>query len=177
VAADLRDIARKAVDSVAPMVDGKHRLEVDLPDRRVRVRVDPDRTRTILANLLSNALKYSPEGGSVTVQVRSRAGLARVAVSDEGLGIAQEHMTTLFTRFGRVITPQTEHLKGTGLGLYLARHLARLQGGDITVASVDGKGSTFTLHLPVVSLDASTDGARKTAVEPMSFTVRDSLNT
>jgi len=86
-------------------------------------------------------------------------------------------MGTLFTRFGRVITPQTEHLKGTGLGLFLARHVARLQGGDITVASVEGKGSTFTLQLPVVSHETSTDGAQKQAPEPMSFTVRDSLNT
>jgi len=57
-------------------------------------------------------------------------------------------LPTLFTRFGRVITPQTEHLKGTGLGLFLGRQLARMQGGDITVASVEGKGSTFTLQLP-----------------------------
>src|SRR5206468_12714901 len=73
----------------------------------------------------------------------------------------------LFTRFGRVITPETEHLKGTGLGLFLGRQLARLQGGDITVASVAGKGSTFTLQLPPVSgvepavatEDGSSDGA------------------
>ncbi|HET9781011.1 MAG TPA: HAMP domain-containing sensor histidine kinase [Candidatus Dormibacteraeota bacterium] len=176
VESDLRDVARSAADSVAPLVDSNHTLELDLPDRRVRVRVDPDRTKTIVANLLSNAIKYSPKGGTVTMQVRARAGLARVAVADEGLGIAQEDMPTLFTRFGRVVTPQTEHLKGTGLGLYLARQLARLQGGDITVTSAEGKGSTFTLHMPVVSHEASTDAAPKTAVEPMSFTVRDSLN-
>ena len=76
-------------------------------------------------------------------------------------------MATLFTRFGRVITPETEYLKGTGLGLFLGRQLARLQGGDITVASVPGKGSTFTLQLPTVSgvepaaatEDGSVDGA------------------
>ena len=145
-------------------------------ERRVRVRVDPDRTRTIIGNLLSNAIKYSPHGGEVKCQVRSRGGVARVAVTDKGLGIAHEDLATLFTRFGRVITPQTEHLKGTGLGLFLARQLARLQGGDITVASVEGKGSTFTLQLPVVSQDGSPDGGRKTPADAMSFTVRDSLN-
>jgi len=149
VEADLRDVAQSAAATVAALVDVQHRIVMDLPERRVRVNVDPDRTRTIIANLLSNAIKYSPAGGEITCQVRARAGVARVAVTDEGLGIAKEHMPTLFTRFGRVITPQTEHLKGTGLGLFLGRQLARMQGGDITVASVEGKGSTFTLQLPV----------------------------
>jgi len=176
VDADLRDIARAAADAVAPLVDSKHTLELDLPERRVRVRVDPDRTKTIIANLLSNAIKYSPRGGDVTCQVRSRGGVARVTVTDEGLGIAREDLATLFTRFGRVITPQTEHLKGTGLGLFLARQLARLQGGDITVASVEGKGSTFSLQLPVASQDGSADAGRKTPAGAMSFTVRGSLN-
>ncbi len=174
VDADLRDVARAAADVVAPLVDGEHRLELDLPDRRVRVRIDPDRTRTIIANLLSNALKYSPNGGDVTCQVRARGGVARVAVTDEGLGIAHEDLPTLFTRFGRVITPQTEHLKGTGLGLFLARQLARLQGGDIIVASIEGQGSTFTLQLPVASQDGSADGERKPSADAMSFTVGDS---
>ncbi|HKW06975.1 MAG TPA: HAMP domain-containing sensor histidine kinase [Candidatus Dormibacteraeota bacterium] len=173
---DLRDVARAAADMVAPLVDGEHRIELDLPDRRVRVRIDPDRTRTIIANLLTNALKYSPDGGEVTCQVRARGGVARVTVTDEGLGIAHEHLPTLFTRFGRVITPQTEHLKGTGLGLFLARQLARLQGGDITVASVEGKGSTFTLQLPVASQDGSADETGKTPGDAMSFTVGESLS-
>jgi signal transduction histidine kinase len=160
VKADLRDIARSAADSVAPLVDPQHRLILDLPDRRVRVRVDADRTKTIIGNLLSNAIKYSPEGGAVTCNVRARLGVARVAVTDQGLGIAAESLPMLFTRFGRVITPETEHLKGTGLGLFLGRQLARMQGGDITVLSTAGKGSTFTLHLPLAAAsEASGNGA------------------
>jgi signal transduction histidine kinase len=149
VDADLREIARSAAATVAPLADSHHRVVLDLPERRVRVRLDPDRTRTIIANLLSNAIKYSPDGGEITCQVRARGGVARVAVTDQGLGIAHDDLPILFTRFGRVITPQTEHLKGTGLGLFLGRQLARLQGGDITVASVEGEGSTFTLQLPI----------------------------
>lgn len=149
VESDLREITRAAVDVVAPLVDAAHRLEVDLPDRRILVNVDPERTKTIISNLLSNAIKYSPGGGAVTCRVSVRAGIARVAVSDQGLGIAREHMATLFTRFGRIITPETEHLKGTGLGLFLARQLARLQDGEITVTSEPGRGSTFTLQLPL----------------------------
>ena len=150
VEADLREIARSAAGVVAPMLQANHQLVMDLPDRRVRVKVDPDRTKTIIANLLSNAIKYSPDGGTITCQVRSRAGTARVSVTDEGLGITRDSMPKLFTRFGRIITPETEHLKGTGLGLFLGRQLARLQGGDITVASEAGKGSIFTLQLPAV---------------------------
>jgi signal transduction histidine kinase len=166
VEADLRDIARSAADGVAPLVDTPHRLDLDLPDRRVKVRVDVDRTRTIIGNLLSNALKYSPEGGTVACQVRADGGIARVAVQDEGLGIAESSLPMLFTRFGRVITPETEHLRGTGLGLFLGRQLARMQGGDITVISVAGKGSTFTLHLPVSGAgDALGNGAAVPDVE------------
>ena len=148
VETDLRDVVRKAGEIVAPLVDARHRLVLDLPERRVRVSVDPERTTTIVANLLNNALKYSPGGGDVTCQVRSRNGIARVSVTDEGLGIAPESLGLLFTRFGRVVTPETEHLKGTGLGLFLGRQLARLQGGDIAVVTAEGKGSTFTLQLP-----------------------------
>jgi signal transduction histidine kinase len=156
VEADLRDVAREAAEVVAPLLEPKHRLEMDMPERRVRVNIDPDRTRTIITNLLSNAIKYSPNGGAITCQVRARAGTARVTVSDQGLGIPRESMSVLFTRFGRVITPQTEHLKGTGLGLFLARQLARLQGGEITVASVEGKGSSFTLQLPAPGAETVT---------------------
>ena len=171
VESDLREIARQAGEIVNPLLEPKHRLVMDMPDRRIRVNVDPDRTRTIVANLLSNAIKYSPNGGTITCQVRARAGTARVAVSDQGIGISREGMATLFTRFGRVITPQTEHLKGTGLGLFLGRQLARLQGGDITVASVEGEGSTFTLQLPMAGAGeplAGEDGARARAAQMAS---------
>ncbi|HEV8527333.1 MAG TPA: HAMP domain-containing sensor histidine kinase, partial [Actinomycetes bacterium] len=163
VEADLRDVVRAAAESIAPDVDSAHTLDLDLPEQRVRVMVDADRIKTIIGNLISNAIKYSPAGGTVTCQVRARAGIARVAVTDEGLGIATESLPMLFTRFGRVITPETEHLKGTGLGLFLGRQLARMQGGDITVISTEGKGSTFTLHLPTASAtEASENGVAST---------------
>jgi signal transduction histidine kinase len=76
------------------------------------------------------------------------------------VGIAKEDLPILFTRFGRVSTPQTDHLSGTGLGLYLGRQLARLHGGEITVESSPGKGSTFTLHLPLRPAQAGTRSSR-----------------
>ncbi len=161
VEADLRDIARTAVESARPQLGPRHELVFDPGDRRVRVRADVERTQTIIANLISNAVKYSPDGGTVECEVRARAGVARVAVKDEGVGIASEDMPTLFTRFGRIVTPRTEHLQGTGLGLYLARQLARLQGGDITVQSTPGRGSVFALQMPVLARD----GAAATGAE------------
>ena len=150
--ADLRDIVGAAVDSVRPLVDEKREILVKYPDRPVHVRVDAERVKTIIANLISNAIKYSPEGGPVRCELVGRAGIARVSVIDTGVGIAKEDLPILFTRFGRVSTPQTDHLPGTGLGLYLGRQLARLHDGEITVDSVAGKGSTFTLHLPLAPL-------------------------
>jgi signal transduction histidine kinase len=146
---DLRDIVVAAVDSARPVLDGRHMIHVKCPDRPVHVRVDGERVKTIVSNLVSNAIKYSPEGGPVDVEVVNRGGIARVSVKDQGVGIAKEDLPILFTRFGRVSTPQTDHLPGTGLGLYLGRQLARLHGGEITVESDPGRGSTFTLHLPV----------------------------
>jgi two-component system sensor histidine kinase MprB len=105
--------------------------------------------KNIVANLISNAIKYSPAGGPIDCELVDLGGIARVTVTDTGVGIAKEDLPILFTRFGRVTTAQTVHLPGTGLGLYLGRQLARLHGGEITVDSAPGRGSTFTLHLPV----------------------------
>jgi signal transduction histidine kinase len=149
--ADLRDIVSAAIDSARPLVDDKHKIHVNCPERPVHVRVDSDRVKTIVANLIGNAIKYSPSGGSVDVELINRGDIARVTVTDNGVGIAKEDLPILFTRFGRVSTSQTAHLPGTGLGLYLGRQLARLHGGEITVDSAPGRGSTFTLHLPVAA--------------------------
>jgi signal transduction histidine kinase len=148
--ADLRDIVRAAADRVRPLLDESHHLKVQVPNRAVPVKVDVERVQTIVSNLIDNAVKYSPGGGEVTVSVTGRGGLGRVVVKDGGVGIAPADMSILFTRFGRVANPKTDHLPGTGLGLYLGRQLARLHGGDITVDSVAGEGSTFTLHLPAL---------------------------
>lgn len=145
---DLRDIVRAAVDSARPLLDDKHEIKLDVPNRAVPVRVDAERIQTIVANLISNAIKYSPAGGAVSCEVATRGGVSRVFVKDAGVGIDSKDLPILFTRFGRVSTPQTDHLPGTGLGLYLGRQLARLHGGEITVDSEPGRGSTFTLHLP-----------------------------
>jgi signal transduction histidine kinase len=146
---DLRNVVSAAVDAARPLVEDKYQILVKCPERPVRVRVDGERIKTIVSNLVANAIKYSPTGGPVEIELISRGGIARVSVRDRGVGIAKDDLPILFTRFGRVSTPETDHVPGTGLGLYLGRQLARLHGGEITVDSDPGRGSTFTLHLPV----------------------------
>jgi signal transduction histidine kinase len=153
--ADLRDVVGEAVDTARHLVDAEHEILLKTSEKPVPVRIDAERVKTIVANLIGNAIKYSPAGGPIDCEVAARAGIARVSVKDTGVGIAKEDLPILFTRFGRVSTPQTNHLPGTGLGLYLGRQLARLHGGEITVESVPGKGSTFTLHLPLSAQPAS----------------------
>jgi signal transduction histidine kinase len=143
--------AAAAVEVVRPLADDRHPLIVDCGPEPVRVNADPDRLATILVNLIDNAVKYSPQGGEVHCAVRVQDGHACVSVRDQGVGIAEGDLPHLFTKFGRVSTPETQHIAGTGLGLYLCRELARQQGGDISVQSEPGQGSTFTLSLPLAA--------------------------
>jgi signal transduction histidine kinase len=136
------------VESVRPGVTDRHQLEVELPGTPVVVRGDTERLRRIAVNLLDNAVKYSPDGGPVRCLVGVAEGKATLRVRDRGIGIPDEAMGRMFRRFGRIVTPRTRGIPGTGLGLYLCRELARAHGGDITVESHEGKGSTFTLSLP-----------------------------
>jgi len=149
VETDLRELARRAVDVIAPLTNKEHALKVETPAQAVRATVDPERVSTILANLLSNAIKYSPRGGEIRCAVTREDGMAVVEVTDQGVGIAPEEMDKLFTRFGRIPNQETRHIGGTGLGLYLSRQLARMQGGDVTVRSIPGKGSTFRFAVPL----------------------------
>lgn len=147
-AADLRELVKAAIEETRPFTDTSHAVKFDEPRESVVVRVDRQRVTSIVTNLISNAIKYSPQGGKVDLSI-SRDGTARVAVRDEGVGIATDDLSQLFTRFGRITTPETRNVPGTGLGLYLSRELARLHGGDLTVKSEPGAGSTFTLDLPL----------------------------
>ena len=126
----------------------KHRLRFDdRAGREVWVLADLMRLDIVIGNLIDNAIKYSPEGGEVTAQLSTAGAIALLSVRDEGIGIAAEDMGRLFVRFSRL--DQLSDVPGTGLGLYLARELARLHGGDIVARSKLGEGSEFTLSLPL----------------------------
>jgi signal transduction histidine kinase len=146
---DVRELVREAASRIEPMLGRDHHLGVDCPPAPVTVLADRMRLVTVLVNLLANAVKYSPNGGEVRCVVRSGEGLAVVTVSDQGIGIEPEDLPRLFTRFTRVGRGVDAEIPGTGLGLYIARQLARKHGGDIIAASKRGVGSSFTVSIPL----------------------------
>jgi signal transduction histidine kinase len=147
---ELREVAADAMQIVRPLAGPDHVLTLETPPAPVTVLGDADRIKTIISNLLENAITYSPNGGRVQCIVSVADGVATLRVVDSGVGIAREDLPRLFNRFERIEHRETSHVGGTGLGLYLSRELARQHGGDIHVESRPRSGSTFTLTLPLV---------------------------
>ncbi len=146
---ELTGVLVEAAERIRPLAAATHRVELHFDLESVLVLADRDRLLAIVTNLMDNAIKYSPAGGRVEVSLTTHDSTAFIEVRDHGLGIAAADLPRLFTRFGRIVTPANSHIPGTGLGLYFARELARMQGGDITVESKEGVGSTFTVSLPM----------------------------
>lgn len=145
---DLRHTSAEAVMLVQPAANKKGlRIVTDAPPDVPRIHTDPGKLRQILINLLSNAVKFTGKG-TVGVAVQHEPGGARLRVWDTGIGIARDHLERIFDPFWQVEQAHTRHTGGTGLGLSVTRHLARLLGGDVEVASRLGEGSTFTVHIP-----------------------------
>lgn len=126
-------------------------LTFDLPPKFPVIYGDRDKLMITLHNMLGNALKYTPKEGKVSVAVRADASKLVVDVSDTGIGINPDEQQKIFEKFYRAKDPRVDKITGTGLGLALAREIARLHNGDITVSSELNKGSTFTLTLPAQS--------------------------
>jgi two-component system phosphate regulon sensor histidine kinase PhoR len=114
----------------------------------VLVYADPRRLEQMLSNLVDNAIKFNRENGSVTIR-HERGARDRITVTDTGEGISPEHCQRIFERFYRVDRARSREMGGTGLGLAIVKHLARAQGGEVSVESTPGKGSTFVIELPV----------------------------
>jgi signal transduction histidine kinase len=150
---DLRNIVRLAATAYPLLSD---RLEVRLPATPVRVACDEVRAVQCVANLVGNAEKYSAEGTPIVIELLDEpdSDAALVVVSDRGRGIPAVEHERIFERFHRVEDPFTMRTGGSGLGLFIARELARAMGGDINVTSVLGEGSTFSFRLPKVQGDA-----------------------
>jgi signal transduction histidine kinase len=136
-------------DHEAQARDKRIAYEFCLPPKLPILQADRDKIALALHNLVGNALKYTLEGGRVTVSAQVDQGRLRVAVADTGIGIGPEEIEKVFEKFYRSKNPLATNVKGSGLGLPIAREVARLHGGDVTVESELGKGSTFLLVLPV----------------------------
>jgi len=148
---DLREVAQESYRALAPAAEAKRlALTLALPDEPVIVNADRLALGLAVDNLLDNAIKYTPEGGSIRLAVTAVPGLARIEVQDTGVGIASEHLAHLFERFYRVDKARSRELGGTGLGLSIVKHTVSGHGGDVRVSSQPGVGSTFTVELPLL---------------------------
>jgi signal transduction histidine kinase len=147
--ADLRQLVGQGAGEARAGLTAKHRLDVSLPEQPLVAQVDPGRVRTILRNLLDNAVKYSPAGGSISCRLDAAGDQAVITVADDGIGIAPADAERIFRRFGRARPAAGAAIPGVGLGLYICRTLARLHGGDIKVRAKPEGGSAFLVSLPL----------------------------
>ena len=168
----------------------KYRIQYYLPPNLPLVWADPDRVRQVLTNLLENAIKYSPDGGLIEVLAYSyptlssnytsgisasipqtpqspshKPSIMHITVRDSGIGIPKEQQSLLFKPFNRLAHPSTDHIPGTGLGLYITRKIVEAMGGNITLLSSEGHGTSVTFTLPLAPLSQPLPQPEPTCVE------------
>jgi PAS domain S-box-containing protein len=161
--ADLRGVLSNAVETSLPLIEtGRHELSVDVPEHAVPVEADVTRIAQVVANLLNNAAKYTPNGGRIGLSLRIEGSDALIAVSDNGIGIPQDELSSVFEMFSQVGHHLERAQGGLGIGLSLVRRLVDMHGGSVAAASGGPHaGSTFTVRLPLA------DGAQDTLVQPV----------
>lgn len=150
---DLVLATKEAADQTALSAESRNiSVVLSLPDK---VDISGSRDQVIMAihNLIENAINYSPEGTRVAVALRVVDGIAEISVSDQGIGIPESALERIFERFYRVDAARSRATGGTGLGLSIVKHVATNHGGDVSVWSVEGAGSTFTIRFPLSPKD------------------------
>ena len=149
--ADLRGVLASAVETSLPLIEtGQHELSVDVPEHAVPVEVDVTRIAQVVANLLNNAAKYTPAGGRIGLSLRIDGADALITVSDNGIGIPQDELISVFEMFSQVGHHLERAQGGLGIGLSLVRRLVDMHGGSVAAASGGPHtGSTFTVRLPL----------------------------
>ncbi len=150
---DLRELAQRVVADVQPTLT-QHTITISTPGAPLMIAGDALRLEQVFQNLLQNAMKYSPVGGLIAVQVEQRERMACVAITDQGMGIPPQALPRLFERFYRATQGHTGGIGGLGIGLYVVKEIITLHGGTISVASTEGVGSTFTICFPLARVTA-----------------------
>lgn len=145
-------LASQVIERFAPQAGEEFSFELRFPEQMAAVHADYERVREVLENLVSNAIKYSPDGGTIRLFGRIEGDTAIVSVSDQGIGIAREEQQNLFRRFYRVDNRLRRTTQGAGLGLFLARAIVEAHGGRLWVESKPGNGSRFSFTLPLATL-------------------------
>lgn len=143
----IADVVEKVV-AAQKSYTSKHEFSIKMDADIPTIVADMDKVDQILTNLINNAVKYSPNGGIITISGRKADGVVQVTVADQGIGISKEHLSKVFDRFHRIDNRDTRKVGGTGIGLYLVKHLVEAHGGKIWVESEVGKGSQFIFELP-----------------------------
>jgi PAS domain S-box-containing protein len=150
-AVDMCSLTRRIVEqSEAGLTD--HTVSCKTPEAELIVHGDPMRLEQVLTNLLQNAVKYSPSGGGVSVQVGQRGDRVFLIVADQGMGIAADALPHLFERYYRAPAVTAQMVSGMGIGLYVVQEIVTLHGGVVQVESTEGKGSAFTVWLPLAQI-------------------------
>ncbi len=145
----LNYVVHNVVRNLKPIADQKHiRIEIEERDR-LQFHMDQGKIQQCLINLVSNAIKYTPENGKIRISVFREINDACVSISDTGIGIPEQDLNHIFDRFYRVDRARARTTGGSGLGLSIAKQIVTLHGGDIQVSSVINTGSTFTVRLPI----------------------------
>jgi signal transduction histidine kinase len=152
-AVDIAALTQRVVEEVQVMLE-QHTLTLELPAQPLIVDGDMLRLEQVLQNLIQNAIKYSPEGGSIEVRLEQQDDHASIAVSDHGIGIAPEALSEMFQPFYRAPNAATQQIVGMGIGLYVVKEIVTLHGGEVDVESQEGAGSTFTVRLPLAPVAA-----------------------
>jgi signal transduction histidine kinase len=145
---DLVAVLAEAVEAARPLAD-KRRIELrDRSETKLQLLGDRDRVGQVIDNLLSNALKFTPEGGEVTIDIARSNGTARLVVADSGVGLRSEEIHHLFERFYRTDAATEQAVQGSGLGLSICKAIVEAHGGAITADSRLGFGTSLTIELP-----------------------------
>ncbi len=158
---DVRQLVREVADEARALSLGRHQIDVDLTPGFVRG--SREELRSAFGNIVSNAVRYTPDGGIISLAWREDASGGRFEVSDTGLGVASDHIPRLTERFYRVDKSRSRETGGTGLGLAIVKHVLLRHGGHLDVQSEIGRGSTFSAVLPAERLLTSNDVAVATA--------------
>jgi len=165
---DVDEVVAEALDRTRLAAESAGIIVVSGGQGRLTVRGNEAQLVTALVNLVDNAIAYSPEGTRIAVGTRRRDGYVEISVSDQGIGIAERDLERVFERFYRSDPARSRATGGTGLGLAIVKHIATNHGGGVSVWSVEGSGSTFTLRLPAAGsdVDRQPDDDDEAASEP-----------